>query len=140
MPKDNPLKYLSILSLDKLFYSNLDSFDSIPIITERNKIILNVSRPVVLRKYYGIDKLNLDPNVLSRAAYWYNSSSNPVGTDPKTYVTKPFDNNMANMTNHLDKLKHLNTYKLSYQDLDENNRFNRCTILYDHYHSSIKAN
>ena len=77
LPKEYSIKYLSITTLNKLFYSIFDSYDYVPIVTEQptgNMIILNFTKlclenmmvltsPIKLRTLYPGQHVDI-PQVL----------------------------------------------------------------------------
>ena len=90
----NILRDLSRSVLDKLILSKIDSLCGISIVAEQpmnNPIMLNITRPAVLRQYYGCDMGSPRNKIIKRATYGYKSH---VGTDPSKFITKPFDINL----------------------------------------------
>ena len=74
--------------------SEIDSLSGIAIVAEQpmnNPIMLNITRPAVLRQYYGLDMGSPRNQIIKRATYGFKSH---VGTDPSKFITKPFDINL----------------------------------------------
>ena len=95
------MRDLSRNVLDKLIMSKIDSLCGISIVAEQpmnNPIMLNITRPAVLRQYYGCDMGSPRNKIIKRATYSYKSY---VGTDPSKFITKPFDNNLKKMASIL---------------------------------------
>ena len=44
--------------------------------------MLNMTRPAMLRQYYGVDKLLANTHTVERVTYEYTNGTNPVGTAP----------------------------------------------------------
>ena len=57
-----------------------------------NKIVFY--RPAVFRQYHGADITRYTDTSMTRVAYTYVSKQNSVGSDDNKFVTKPFDDNM----------------------------------------------
>jgi len=115
--------------LDKLILTNIDSQDGISIVSEQpmgNGLMMNISRPGVLRQYYGLDVGEREGNTIKRATYGFNSS---VGTDPNKFITKPFDSNLIGISNLImNKLRNHNNGELC-KKMNLNTVFNSCTVL-----------
>ena len=125
----NPLMSLCRNVLDKLILSNTDSPEGISIVTEQpmgNGLMMNISRPGVLRQYYGRNVGDIVGNTVKRATYGYKSS---VGTDPDKFITKPFDNNLICISNIImTKLRNHNNGSLC-KTMNLDIPFSSCTVL-----------
>ena len=95
-----------------------------------NPILLNSSRPAVLRQMYARNCCadNNNESVL-RYTYGYMNGKNPAGTDPAKYVTKPFDSNMEALSNNLQEHLLHHQKNLNFVKLDLSKKFNHCTLL-----------
>ena len=129
LPLPNPLMSLCRNVLDKLIMSNIDSPEGISIVTEQPMgigLMMNISRPGVLRQYYGRNVGDFVGQTIKRATYGYKSA---VGTDPDKFITKPFDNNLVCISNIImTKLRNHNKGALC-KTMNLDIPFNSCTIL-----------
>ena len=141
MHYDSPLIQYSQNVIQTLLESPVDSKDGISIVAEQPlgcQIMLNTTRPAVLRQYYGSNKTKSEENVVQRATYGYNNGTNPVGTDPLKYITKPFDHNLTNIASALQEYCNLHQQYLNLDELNLNTPFNSCTALIYNAGKSIK--
>ena len=92
--------------------------------------MLNVTRPAVTRQMFGNNVLNEKHNGQQlRYTYGYLNGTNPAGTDPARYVTKPFDKDMLAMSNYLHQHLLANQKNLDFEGLDLTIPFNSCIAL-----------
>ena len=129
IPKYHYTRILSRNILDKLFFSDINSKHGMSIVSEQpmnNDIMLNISRPAVLRQYYGNNVGYVKNNIVSRTTYGYKSS---VGTDPAKYITKPFDTDMHIMSKYVMSIIRKLYTEASTKVLDLTHEFNSCTVL-----------
>ena len=118
-----------------------DSFYGISIVAdapECNDVMLNVSRPGVLRQYYGMDVGIAVNNTINRIAYRSQVCIKSEGSDPQKLVIKPFTADLYEMANYLAELLRHNKKKLDLELADLSNDFNSCTILLYHSLHDIK--
>ena len=128
IPKYHYTRVLSRNILDKLLLSDINSTYGISIVSEQpmnNDYMLNISRPAVVRQYYGKNIGNAENNLILRTTYGYTSS---VGTDPERYIPKPFDTDMQIMSKYvMSILRKLSTH-VETQVMDLTHDFNSCTV------------
>lgn len=91
--------------------------------------LMNISRPEVLRTYYGMNYRYISPNILERYSYGCTLTNGTLSMDPRKYVTKAMSPEMHDFGHVLQHILLENyhgndfTNKLLKKDL------NHCTIL-----------
>ena len=114
-----------------LLLSSFDSPYGIPV--EANQPlgspapIINLTRPAVLRIYYGQSKSSTKSLNSVRPTYGPISSSSSVGMDPNNFSTKPMTWNMCNIAEEIRLFLIENTCSKTRQYLQF--PFNHCTVL-----------
>ena len=84
LPKNNPLSMLGGIILKSLVFNGSNTRDGISIIADEplgNPPMLNVSRPAVLRQYYGLDKFI--KGEIQRPTFGFFKGAQSEGSDPK---------------------------------------------------------
>lgn len=103
-----------------------------------NPVILNVSRPRVLRQYYGCDLCYKSHDIITRVTYGYGSKRNSVGTDPNKFVTKPLDYNMVYMASYIRICLCRYATELNLSSPDLVHELDSCVILDYYSHTNLK--
>ena len=119
-------------SLDKLVMSPIDSKYGISLVTESpyGTTLLNVSRPAVLRQYYGTNVgTKKDGKIKIRATYGLSVLKNSVGTDPLKCVTKPFNKYLYRMSLYVTHIIRQLPDEYGYSKMSLSNPFNHCVKL-----------
>jgi len=119
-----------------LIHSKPGTKNGITVATEEplnNGLMLNVSRPGVLRQYYGVTKIENGNNTCVRATFGYINGRLPVSIDPFRYSVKPFSPEMQEMSDFLRDLLMKNSKAYGLEDVNLSLPFNTCTVLL--YHS-----
>ena len=98
-----------------------------------NGLKLNITRPAVLRQYYGVSNHSNDELHCNTVAYGYKHGKLPVSIDPSRYTVKPFSLSMTEMSIYFHSILVMNKNTYGLQTVDLSNGFNSCTILL--YHS-----
>lgn len=81
----------------KLLLSDFDTSDGIVITADMpfaQPNLMNISRPAVLRTYYGLDINCISPTQLERVTYGPTSLTGGLAIDPRVYSTKPMSKSM----------------------------------------------
>ena len=127
-----------------LLKSPIDSPEGITLTADRpyqKKACINITRPAVLRTYYGTTTRAISATKLERITYGSTDLSGSLSMDPRSFCTKPMSTEMhefgkslkAYATNKL-KMQHKSTDILKYAE------FNHCTILiYNPHISNINS-
>ena len=114
-------------SLDKLVMSPIDSKYGISLVTESpyGTTLLNVSRPAVLRQYYGTNVgTKKDGKIKIRATYGLSVLKNSVGTDPLKFVTKPFNKYLYRISLYVTHIIRQLPNEYGYSKMKLSNHFN----------------
>ena len=97
--------------------------------------LINITRPAVLRTYYGLDLKCISPTKIERVTYGPTSLTGVVSTDPRVYTTKPMSTLMYNLG--LCLKNYVKTqFKMQHQNIRIFDcEFNHCTILTYNVHT-----
>ena len=87
---------------------------------------LSCCRVAVYKQYYGINLRYISHDRIVHITYRYKSC---VGTDPDTYITKPFDTDIQIMSKYILNILRTLYSHVSTDILDLRYDFNSCTIL-----------
>lgn len=118
----------------KLLLSGFNTSDGITLSADMpfsKKSLMNISRPAVLRTYYGLDSQCISPSHVKRATYGPTSLTGPLSMDPRVYSTKPMSIAMYELGVSLKKFVKLQLSKDSGLKSDKifDCEFNHCTVL-----------
>ena len=85
---------MSRIILDRLICSRLNSKNGIKLSFDKplnNALQLNITRPAVLRQYFGkvVQSSEREEKMSMRYTYGCGSGASSVGMDPLNYVTRP---------------------------------------------------
>ena len=122
----------------KLLMSEFDTCDGIALSADMpfaQPNLMNISRPAVLRTYYGLDINCVSKHELERVTYGPTSLTGGLAIDPRVYSTKPMSTSMYDFggtskryaTEKFEK----NGQKCDIFECD----YNHCTILTYNVHS-----
>ena len=118
--------------LFKLIISYISSSNGISLIIKcpYGKIMLNVSQPTVLTKYYGREVECISSGlIVKRYTYGHCSTKTSVGTDIIFVVTKPSNINIDNMSEYLTVLFSKYQTELEFLNIHFTQQFNHCVKL-----------
>ncbi len=99
-----PLTVLAKKHLYQLIMSTPNSFHGISIVAdapECNSPMLNVTRPAVLRQYYGMNIGEEQNNLIIRVAYRSHFTTSSEGSDPRRLIIKPFSEEIKVMSKYI---------------------------------------
>ena len=131
-----PIIFLAKEICKQLIGCKPNTLHGISIATEEpmnNGLKLNITRPAVLRQYYGESKIDANDLLSIRVAYGYRIGQLPVSIDPNKYTVKPFPRLMTTMSTYFHSLLVHNQLQYGLETVDLNDQFNSCTVLL--YHS-----
>ena len=139
LPEEHPLEDWGQLIVKRLIGSGLDTRNGITLLADEplgNKPMLNVSRPAVLRQYYGQDLTVQGIN--QRATFGMFKGAQSEGSDKDKFTVKPFCHEMTQMAEYLSDLLRFNQVSLKLDDVDLSNEFNSCGVLLYHKVDGLK--
>lgn len=91
--------------------------------------LVNISRPAVLRTYYGLDKTCISATLIERVTYGPTSFTGCLATDPRWFSTKPMSILMYNFGVTLKNFSREQFQKQKQDTKIFDCEFNHCTIL-----------
>ena len=139
LPETHPLECWGQLIVKRLIGSGLDTRNGITLLADEplgNKPMLNVSRPAVLRQYYGRDLTVQGIN--QRATFGMFKGAQSEGSDKDKFSVKPFCHEMKQMANYLSDLLRCNRTSLNLDEVDLSHEFNSCGVLLYHKVEGLK--
>ena len=125
------LFYHSRSIIDELICSKINSKYGIKLSLDKplnNDMELNITRPAVLRQYYGLETSICNDRV-ERYTYGSGTGTTSVGMDPDNFVTRTMNQEMLEMSSHIYKMLCENKNIFNLKDVDMKVPFNHCTVL-----------
>ena len=134
LPKNTVLYDMSRVIVDRLICSSLNSKTGIKISFDtplNNARDLNITRPAVLRQYYGkvSEDSTQESDTSERYTYGSGSGTSSVGMDPKNFVTRPLSFEMTAMIDIIFRLLSENREHFNLTQANMDVKFNHCTVL-----------
>ena len=97
-----------------------------------SKGLMNITRPAVLRTYYGKNIEAASASCYRRFSYGYDNST--VSSDPRKFATKPMNEDMYEIGKYLKTIASRHYHNLGYKCDILDYDYNHCTVLlYNHY-------
>ena len=97
--------------------------------------LMNISRPAVLRTYYGLNMQYISPTIVERVTYGPTSTTGCLSMNPRTFSTKPMSTDMYQFGQCLKNfVKSQFEQQQQCSDIFDCD-FNHCTILTYNVHS-----
>ena len=89
---------------------------------------LNITRPAVLRQYYG-KETSLYKEKVARYTYGSGTGTISVGMDPDNFVTRSMNKEMLEMSSCIYKMLCENKKLFNLENVNMKHPFNHCTVL-----------
>ena len=125
---------MSRIIIDRLICSRLNSKNGIKLSFDKplsNPLRLNITRPAVLRQYFGkvVESSVIEDNKSMRYTYGSGSGASSVGMHPLNYVTRPLYFKMEAMIDKIYSLLKQNQDTLNLSSVNLDKKINYCTVL-----------